>query len=37
MNPIQKAIEDIEAREDSASFSYREVAKRWGYNRMTLA
>jgi hypothetical protein len=28
MNPIQKAIEDIKSREDGASFSYREVAKK---------
>jgi hypothetical protein len=27
MDPIQKAIEDIELREEGASFSYREVAK----------
>jgi len=28
MDPIQKAIEEIELREDGASFNYREVAKR---------
>ncbi|KAF7567595.1 hypothetical protein PtrM4_141860 [Pyrenophora tritici-repentis] len=37
MDPIQKAIEDIESREAGASFSYREVAKAWGVNRTTLA
>ncbi|KAI1672200.1 hypothetical protein L13192_03059 [Pyrenophora tritici-repentis] len=37
MDPIQKAIEDIESREAGASFSYREVAKTWGVNRTTLA
>jgi hypothetical protein len=36
MDPIQKAIGDIELREEGASFSYREVAKRWGCNRTTL-
>jgi hypothetical protein len=37
MDPIQKAIEDIKAREDGASFSYCEVAKRWSCNQTTLA
>jgi hypothetical protein len=37
MDPIQKAIEDIESCEDGAHFSYREVAKRFGVDRSTLA
>jgi transposase len=37
MDPIQEAIEGIESREESADFSYREVAKRFGVSRATLA
>jgi phage protein D len=37
MDPIQEAIEDIESREDSASFSYREVASKFNINRTTLS
>jgi AraC-like DNA-binding protein len=37
MDLIQEAIEDIKSREDGASFSYREVAKRFGVSRSTLA
>ncbi|KAF1359818.1 hypothetical protein EJ07DRAFT_40464, partial [Lizonia empirigonia] len=37
MDPIQKATEDIESRQDDTSFSYRKVAKRWGCNWTTLA
>jgi hypothetical protein len=33
----EKAIEEIESREEGASFGYREVAKRWGCNRTTLS
>ena len=34
---IQKAIKDIKLREEGASFSYREVAKRHGISYRTLA
>jgi hypothetical protein len=37
MDPIQKVIEEIESREDGASFSYRKAAEKWGCNRTTLA
>ncbi|KAF1937743.1 hypothetical protein EJ02DRAFT_322539, partial [Clathrospora elynae] len=37
MDPIEKAIEDIESREEGASFSYREVAKKYNISRATLA
>ena len=37
MDPIQEAIEDVEPREDGASFSYREAAKKFGVNRTTLS
>ena len=37
MDPIQKAIEDIESRDRDTSFSYREVAKRYGISHRTLA
>jgi hypothetical protein len=37
MDPIEKAIEDIESRGKGASFSYREVAKRYNIDRTTLA
>jgi hypothetical protein len=37
MDPIQKAIEEIESREEGASFSYRQVAKKYGVDRRTLA
>jgi hypothetical protein len=37
MNPIQKAIEDIESREDGADISCREVARKFGVNRTPLS
>jgi hypothetical protein len=37
MDPVQKAIKEIESREEGASFSYREVAKKYGVDRRTLA
>ncbi|KAF7571788.1 hypothetical protein PtrM4_092880 [Pyrenophora tritici-repentis] len=37
MDPIQKAIEEIESRASGAPFSYSEVAKRHGVGRRTLA
>jgi hypothetical protein len=37
MDPIEKAIEEIESREEGASFSYREVAKKYNICRATLA
>jgi hypothetical protein len=37
MDPIQKAIEDIESREEGASFTYHEVGKGLGCNRTTLS
>jgi DNA invertase Pin-like site-specific DNA recombinase len=37
MDPIQEAIEDIESREDGASFSYPEVARKFNINRTTLS
>jgi hypothetical protein len=37
MDPIQKAIEDIESREEGATFSYREVAKKYNIKYSTLA
>jgi hypothetical protein len=36
MDPIEKAIEEIESREEGAYFSYREVAKRYNISRATL-
>jgi hypothetical protein len=36
MDPIKKAIEEIESREEGAYFSYREVAKRYNISRATL-
>jgi hypothetical protein len=37
MTPIEKAIAAIESREPGASFSYREVAKRFNVSRATLS
>jgi DNA invertase Pin-like site-specific DNA recombinase len=37
MDPIQEAIEGIESREDDASLSYLEVAKKTWVNRSTLS
>ena len=37
MDPIQEAIEEIESRELGASFSYRQVVKRFGISYRTLA
>jgi transposase-like protein len=37
MNPIQKAIEDVESHEDGADVSYREVARKFGVDRTTLS
>jgi hypothetical protein len=37
MDPIQKAIEEIESREPGAYFSYSQVAKRYNIDRRTLA
>lgn len=37
IDPIQKAIEDMELCEEGASFSYRKVAKRFGISYRTLA
>ena len=37
MDPIRKAIEDVELCEDSTSLSHREVAKRRGCDRTTLS
>jgi len=37
MDPIEKAIEYIESREEGASFSYREVAKKYNIDWTTLA
>jgi transposase-like protein len=37
MTPIDAAIEAIESCKPSASFSYREVAKRFGVDRTTLS
>jgi DNA invertase Pin-like site-specific DNA recombinase len=36
MDPIEKAIEEIESREEGVSFSYREVAKKYNISRTTL-
>ena len=36
MQPIQEAIEYLESREAGDNFPYREVAKRFGVNRVTL-
>jgi transposase len=36
MQPIQEAIEYLESREAGDNFSYREVAKRFGVDRVTL-
>ena len=37
MSPIQEAVEYLESHEAGDNFSYREVAKRFGVNRTTLA
>jgi hypothetical protein len=37
MDSIQEVVEDIESRELGASFSYSQVAKKYGVNRCTLA
>ena len=37
MDPIQEAIEEIESREPGASFTYRQVAKKYSINERTLA
>ena len=37
MSPIDEAIEAIELRKEGASFSYREVAKKFGVDRTTLS
>ena len=37
MTLILDAIEEIDSREEGKSFSYREVAKRFGVDRTTLA
>jgi len=37
VDPIQKAIENLELRGEGATFSHREVAKRWGCDRTTLS
>jgi transcriptional regulator with XRE-family HTH domain len=37
MDPIQEAIEEIKSRELGASFSYRQVAKKYGISYRTLA
>jgi phage protein D len=37
MSPIEKAMEDLESREEGASSSYREVAKKYGVDRTTLS
>jgi transposase-like protein len=36
MQPIQEAIEYLESREAGDNFSYREVAKKFGVDRVTL-
>jgi transposase-like protein len=36
MDPIQKAIEEIELREPGASFSYSQTARKYGVVRSTL-
>jgi AraC-like DNA-binding protein len=35
-DPIQAAIKEIDSREEGASFSYRQVAKRFKVSRATL-
>jgi len=37
MDLIEKAIEEIKSREEGASFSYHEVAKKYNIYRATLA
>ncbi|KAF1935979.1 hypothetical protein EJ02DRAFT_482733, partial [Clathrospora elynae] len=37
MDPIQKAIEEIESRKLGEEFSYKKVAEKHGLNRTTLA
>ncbi|KAF2257610.1 hypothetical protein CC78DRAFT_482922 [Lojkania enalia] len=37
MDPIQAAIDQIESREPGESFSYTEIAARYGVNRSTLS
>jgi hypothetical protein len=37
MNPIQEAIREIDSREEGATFSYTQVAKKYGVDRRTLA
>ena len=36
MDPIQEAIAEIELREPGKSFSYQQLAKKYGINRCTL-
>ena len=36
MQPIQEAVEYLKSREAGDNFSYREVAKRFGVDRVTL-
>jgi 23S rRNA pseudoU1915 N3-methylase RlmH len=37
MGPIQEAIAEIESREPGDKFSYHQIAKKYGVNRVTLA
>ncbi|RYO08465.1 hypothetical protein AA0111_g12884 [Alternaria arborescens] len=37
MDPIQEAIAEIESREPGDKFSYQQIAKKYGVNRVTLA
>ena len=37
MDPIQEAIAEIESRELGDKFSYQQIAKKYGVNRVTLA
>ena len=36
MDPIQEAIAEIESREPGDKFSYQQIAKKYGVNRVTL-
>ncbi|KAG9193874.1 hypothetical protein G6011_03909 [Alternaria panax] len=36
MNPIQEAIAEIESRDPGEQFSYQQIAKKYGVNRVTL-
>ena len=36
MNPIQEAIAEIESRNLGEQFSYQQIAKKYGVNRVTL-